>query len=430
MRQKVDLLICEEVYAGFELFEFKPFADTRVRNMLKGKNIVLGVSGGIAAYKACELVSRLKKLNAEVHVIMTASASKFVSPLTFQSLSLNQVVVDMFESPKYWEIEHISLAKLADVLVIAPATANIIGKLASGIADDMLSTTVMATGSQVIIAPAMNTNMYENFAVQENIQRLKKRGYIFVEPEEGRLACGDVGKGKLAEPAVIQEAIVEALNPKQDLAGKTVLVTAGPTREAIDPVRFISNNSTGKMGYAIAERAAKRGAKVQLVSGPVNLETPLGVERYNVVSAEEMLGKVMELYSRCDIIIKAAAVADYAPETVFSQKVKKAEDVLTLKLKKNPDILYELGKLKGDRVLIGFAMETEQLIENAKQKVIKKNLDFIVANDLNEAGAGFAGDTNVVKIIDREGNIESIPLKMKHEVADIILDRVRDIKRT
>lgn len=408
----------------------RPFAGTGVRNMLEGKNIVLGVSGGIAAYKACELVSRLKKLNAEVHVIMTASASKFVSPLTFQSLSLNQVVVDMFESPKYWEIEHISLAKLADVLVIAPATANVIGKLASGIADDMLSTTVMAASSPVIIAPAMNTNMYENPAVQENIQRLKKRGYIFVEPGEGRLACGDVGKGKLAEPAVIQEAILEALNPKQDLAGKTVLVTAGPTREAIDPVRFISNNSTGKMGYAIAERAAKRGAKVQLVSGPVNLETPLGVERYNVVSAEEMLGKVMELYPRCDIIIKAAAVADYAPETVFSQKVKKAEEVLTLKLKKNPDILYELGKLKGDRVLIGFAMETEQLIENAKQKVIKKNLDFIVANDLNEAGAGFAGDTNVVKIIDREGNIESIPLKMKHEVADIILDRARDIKRT
>ncbi|HWR60276.1 MAG TPA: bifunctional phosphopantothenoylcysteine decarboxylase/phosphopantothenate--cysteine ligase CoaBC [Clostridia bacterium] len=398
--------------------------------MLKGKNIVLGVSGGIAAYKACELVSRLKKLNAEVHVIMTASASKFVSSLTFQSLSLNQVVVDMFESPKYWEIEHISLAKLADVLVIAPATANVIGKLASGIADDMLSTTVIAARSPVIIAPAMNTNMYENPAVQENIQRLKKRGYIFVEPGEGRLACGDIGKGKLAEPAVIQEAILEALNPKQDLAGKIVLVTAGPTKEAIDPVRFISNNSTGKMGYAIAERAAKRGAKVQLVSGPVNLETPLGVERYNVVSAEEMLGKVMELYPRCDIIIKAAAVADYAPETVFSQKVKKAEEVLTLKLKKNPDILYELGKLKGDRVLIGFAMETEQLIENAKQKVIKKNLDFIVANDLNEAGAGFAGDTNVVKIIDREGNIESIPLKMKHEVADIILDRARDIKRT
>lgn len=398
--------------------------------MLKGKKIVLGVCGGIAAYKACELVSRLKKLNAEVHVIMTDSAAKFVTPLTFQSLSLNQVVTDMFQSPKYWEIEHISLAKLADVLVIAPATANIIGKLASGIADDMLSTTVMATRAQVIIAPAMNTNMYENTVVQENIQRLKKLGYLFVEPGEGRLACGDIGKGKMAEPAVIEEAIIELLNPKQDLSGKTVLVTAGPTREAIDPVRFISNNSTGKMGYAIAERAAARGAKVHLVSGPVNLETPQGVERYDIVTAEEMLGKVMELYERCDIIIKAAAVADYAPETVFSQKVKKAEEQLSLNLKKNPDILYELGKLKGDRILIGFAMETEKLIENAKQKVTRKNLDFIVANDLNEAGAGFAGDTNIVKIIDRDGNIESIPLKLKHEVADIILDKARDIKRT
>jgi len=400
------------------------------QKMLRGKKIVLGVSGGIAAYKACELVSSLKKLNAEVHVIMTDSAAKFVTPLTFQSLSLNQVVTDMFQSPKYWEIEHISLAKLADVMVIAPATANIIGKLASGIADDMLSTTVMATRAQVIIAPAMNTNMYENIVVQENIQRLKKLGYLFVEPGEGRLACGDIGKGKMAEPSVIKEAIIEALNPEQDLAGKTVLVTAGPTREAIDPVRFISNNSTGKMGYAIAERAASRGAKVHLVSGPVNLDTPQGVERYDIVSADEMLSKVMELYGQCDIIIKAAAVADYAPETVFSQKIKKTEEQLSLKLKKNPDILYELGKLKGDRVLIGFAMETEKLIENAKQKVTKKNLDFIVANDLNEAGAGFAGDTNVVKIIDRDGNIESIPLKLKHEVADIILDRARDIKRT
>ncbi len=398
--------------------------------MLKGKNIVLGVSGGIAVYKACELVSRLKKLDAEVHVIMTDSASRFVAPLTFQSLSLNQVVVDMFESPNYWEIEHISLAKLADVLVIAPATANIIGKLAAGIADDMLSTTVMATKAQVVIAPAMNTNMYENPVVRKNIQKLKDLGYIFVEPEEGRLACGDVGKGKLADPAVIQEAIIDLLNPRQDLEGRTVLVTAGPTREAIDPVRFISNNSTGKMGFAIAERAAKRGARVHLVSGPVNLETPWGVTRHNIVSAEEMHSKVMELYTQCDIIIKAAAVADYAPETVFGQKVKKTEEELVLRLKKNPDILYELGKLKGDRILVGFAMETENLIENAGQKVNKKNLDFIVANDLNEVGAGFAADTNVVKLIDREGNIESIPLKKKHEVADIILDRIRAIKRT
>ncbi|HWQ30396.1 MAG TPA: bifunctional phosphopantothenoylcysteine decarboxylase/phosphopantothenate--cysteine ligase CoaBC, partial [Negativicutes bacterium] len=383
--------------------------------MLKGKNVVLGVSGGIAAYKACELVSRLKKLSAGVHVIMTDSASKFVTPLTFQSLSMNQVVVDMFDAPKYWEIEHISLAKKADVFVIAPATANIIGKLANGIADDMLSTTVMATRAKVIIAPAMNTNMYENPVVQRNMKLLKELGYIFIEPEEGRLACGDVGKGKIADPAVIEAAIIEALTPQQDLAGKTVLVTAGPTREAIDPVRFISNNSTGKMGFAIAERAAKRGARVHLVSGPVNLDTPQGVTRHDIFSAEEMLNKVMELFPQCDIAIKAAAVADYAPETVYTQKVKKTDGGLELRLKKNPDILYELGKIKGDKILVGFAMETENLIENAAQKVKKKKLDFIVANDLNEVGAGFAGDTNVVKLIDSEGRIESVPLKKKTE---------------
>jgi len=398
--------------------------------MLKGKNIVLGVSGGIAAYKACELVSRLKKLNAGVHVIMTASAAKFVTPLTFQSLSLNQVTVDIFDAPKYWEVEHISLAKLADVLVIAPATANIIGKLAGGIADDMLSTTAMATKAQVIIAPAMNTNMYENPVVQRNIKLLKELGYCIVPPEEGRLACGDVGKGKLADPAVIEKAIMDVLKLKQDMAGKTVLVTAGPTREAIDPVRFISNHSTGKMGYAIAEQAAKRGAKVYLVSGPTSLDTPYGVIRYDVVSAKEMLNRVMELFPECDVVIKAAAVADYAPAVPFSQKVKKSSDDLELKLTKNPDILYELGKIKGSKIMVGFAMETENLVENAALKVRKKNLDFIVANNLNEAGAGFAGDTNVVKLIDGEGNIESIPIMKKHEVADIILDRIRDIKRT
>ena len=398
--------------------------------MLSGKKIVLGVSGGIAVYKACELVSRLKKLNADVHVIMTASAAKFVAPLTFQSLSLNQVAVDMFDTPNYWEIEHISLAKLADVIVIAPATANIIGKLANGIADDMLSTTVMATKAKVMIAPAMNTNMYENPVLKRNIKLLSELGYIMIPPTEGRLACGDVGKGKMAEPAVIEESIIDLLNPKQDMAGRTVLVTAGPTREAIDPVRFISNNSTGKMGYAIARQAALRGAKVYLVSGPTNLDTPIGVERYNVISAEEMYGKVMELFPKCDIVIKAAAVADYAPMTSYSQKVKKSGNQLELKLKKNPDILYELGKIKGDRILVGFAMETENLVENAAEKVKKKNLDFIAANDLNEAGAGFAADTNAVKLIDREGNIENIPLKIKDEIADIILDRIVNLKRT
>ncbi|HNR05213.1 MAG TPA: bifunctional phosphopantothenoylcysteine decarboxylase/phosphopantothenate--cysteine ligase CoaBC [Bacillota bacterium] len=398
--------------------------------MLSGKKIVLGVSGGIAAYKACDIVSRLKKLNADVHVIMTASAEKFVTPLTFQSLSLNQVAVDMFDTPNYWEIEHISLAKLADVIVIAPATANIIGKLANGIADDMLSTTIMATKAKVLIAPAMNTNMYENPVLQRNIKLLSELGYIMIPPTEGRLACGDVGKGKMAEPAVIEKSIIDLLNPGQDMAGRTVLVTAGPTREAIDPVRFISNNSTGKMGYAIARQAALRGAKVYLVSGPTILDTPIGVERYNVISAEEMYSKVMELFPKCDIVIKAAAVADYAPMTAYSQKVKKSGNQLELKLKKNPDILFELGKIKGDKILVGFAMETENLVENAAEKVKKKNLDFIAANDLNEAGAGFAAETNAVKLIDREGNIENIPLKMKDEIADIILDRIVNLKRT
>ena len=398
--------------------------------MLSGKKIVLGVSGGIAAYKACDIVSRLKKLNADVHVIMTASAEKFVTPLTFQSLSLNQVAVDMFDTPNYWEIEHISLAKLADVIVIAPATANIIGKLANGIADDMLSTTIMATKAKVLIAPAMNTNMYENPVLQRNIKLLSELGYIMIPPTEGRLACGDVGKGKMAEPAVIEKSIIDLLNPGQDMAGRTVLVTAGPTREAIDPVRFISNNSTGKMGYAIARQAALRGAKVYLVSGPTILDTPIGVERYDVISAEEMYNKVMELFPMCDIVIKAAAVADYAPMTAYSQKVKKSGNQLELKLKKNPDILFELGKIKGDKILVGFAMETENLVENAAEKVKKKNLDFIAANDLNEAGAGFAAETNAVKLIDREGNIENIPLKMKDEIADIILDRIVNLKRT
>jgi phosphopantothenoylcysteine decarboxylase/phosphopantothenate--cysteine ligase len=272
--------------------------------------------------------------------------------------------------------------------------------------------------------------MYENPVLQRNIKQLKEQGYIFVEPEEGRLACGDVGKGKMADPSVIEGVIIETLKPKQDMADKTVLVTAGPTREAIDPVRFISNNSTGKMGYAIAEKAAQRGARVFLVSGPVSLDTPVGVTRFDVVSALEMYNKVMELFPECDIVVKAAAVADYAPLTAYSQKVKKSDRELELKLMKNPDILYELGKIKGDKIIVGFAMETEKLVENASEKVGKKNLDFIAANDLNESGAGFAADTNIVKLIDREGNVESIPQKSKLEVADIILDRIRDIKRT
>jgi phosphopantothenoylcysteine decarboxylase/phosphopantothenate--cysteine ligase len=394
-----------------------------VKVMFSNKNIVLGVCGGIAAYKACELTSRLKKLNANIDVIMTKSAAEFVTALTFQSLSLNEVITDMFEKPKYWEIEHISLAKKADIIVIAPATANVIGKLACGIADDMLTTTVMASKAIKLIVPAMNTNMYENLIVQRNIETLKQLGYNFMEPSEGRLACGDIGRGKMAEPEAIEARIKELLLTSRDLEGKTVLVTAGPTREAIDPVRFITNHSTGKMGFAIAEKAVLRGAKVYLVAGPSNLATPHGVERVDVESALDMHTAVMKLMENADIIIKSAAVADYRPAEISNEKIKKSEDDLVIKLKKNPDILQELGKVKGNKVLIGFAMETQNLIENARAKVKKKNLDFIVANDLRTEGAGFAGDTNLVKIIDSQGKVEEIPLMRKSDLADIVLDK-------
>lgn len=396
----------------------------QVKRMLKNKNIVLGVTGGIAAYKACDLVSRLVKAEANVDVIMTENATKFINPLTFQSLSSNQVIVDMFKEPKYWEIQHIALAKKADLVVVAPATANIIGKIANGIADDMLTTTVMATKAPVVFAPAMNCNMYENPILQSNIERLKALGYRFIEPDEGRLACGDVGIGKMAEPDVIESYINSMFERKKDFVGKTVIVTAGPTREAIDPVRYISNHSTGKMGYSIAYKAVDRGAKVYLISGPTSLKAPEGVQLIPVNSAREMHEKIMEHYDEADIVIMSAAVADYAPAITHQQKVKKSDEKLILELVKNPDILYELGKIKGDKILVGFAMETENLVENAKEKVSKKNLDFIVANDLFTEGAGFGTDTNVVKIIDRRGNVESLPKMAKLDLADLILDRI------
>lgn len=396
----------------------------QVKIMLESKNIVLGVTGGIAAYKSCDLVSRLVKAGANVDVIMTENAINFISPLTFQALSSNQVIVDMFKEPKYWEIQHISLAKKADVVVIAPATANIIGKIANGIADDMLTTTAMATTAPLVFAPAMNSNMYENKILQSNIDRLRELGYHFIEPGEGRLACGDIGKGKMAEPYDIELCINEILNKKKDLQDKTIIITAGPTREPIDPVRFISNHSTGKMGYAIAEKAAERGAKVYLISGPTALKAPKGVRLISVNSAKDMQRRIMEHFDEAQIIIKSAAVADYAPAVAHDQKIKKKDENLTIELVKNPDILYELGKIKGDKILVGFAMETQNLIENAKEKVLKKNLDFIVANDLFTEGAGFATDTNIVKIIDRGGNIESVPKMSKHQLADLILDRV------
>ena len=397
--------------------------------MLKGKTVVIGVSGGIAVYKACDVVSRLKKLNANVHVIMTKSATEFVTPLTFQSLSQNYVVSDMFEEPKTWDVEHISLAKKADVFLIAPATANVIGKVANGIADDMLTTTVMATTGKVLIAPAMNTNMYRNPILQRNISILKELGYNFVDPDSGRLACGDIGEGKLASPEKIVDAVVDLFNEdKKDLLGKKIMITAGPTVESIDPVRYLTNRSTGKMGYAIAKMAANRGADVTLVSGPTNIEPPSNIKKLiKVQSAKDMYDAIIDNFDENQVIIKSAAVADYKPKNYSDKKKKKSNDDLIIELDRNKDIAYELGKIKKNKILVGFAAETNDLIENAKGKISKKNLDFIVANDLTESGAGFGTDTNIVKIIDKDGNIAKYPQMKKDEVADVILDKVKSL---
>ena len=397
--------------------------------MLKGKTVVIGVSGGIAVYKACDVVSRLKKLNANVHVIMTKSATEFVTPLTFQSLSQNYVVSDMFEEPKTWDVEHISLAKKADVFLIAPATAHVIGKVANGIADDMLTTTVMATTGKVLIAPAMNTNMYRNPILQRNISILKELGYNFVDPDSGRLACGDIGEGKLASPEKIVDAVVDLFNEdKKDLLGKKIMITAGPTVESIDPVRYLTNRSTGKMGYAIAKMAANRGADVTLVSGPTNIEPPSNIKKLiKVQSAKDMYDAIIDNFDENQVIIKSAAVADYKPKNYSDKKIKKSNDDLIIELDRNKDIAYELGKIKKNKILVGFAAETNDLIENAKGKISKKNLDFIVANDLTESGAGFGTDTNIVKIIDKDGNIAKYPQMKKDEVADVILDKVKSL---
>lgn len=397
--------------------------------MLKNKTVVIGVSGGIAVYKACDIVSRLKKLNANVHVIMTNNATEFVTPLTFQSLSQNYVVNDMFEEPKTWDVEHISLAKKADVFLIAPATANVIGKIANGICDDMLTTTVMATTGKVLIAPAMNTNMYRNPILQRNITILKELGYNFVNPESGRLACGDVGEGKLAQPEVIVNEVVNLLTDEEkDLQGQKIMITAGPTVESIDPVRYLTNRSTGKMGYAIAKQAANRGAEVTLVSGPTNIAPPSNIKKLiKIESAKDMYNAIIENFDDNQVIIKSAAVADYKPKTYSDKKIKKNDDDLVIKLDRNKDIAYELGKIKKDKILVGFAAETNDLIENAKGKINKKNLDFIVANDLTESGAGFGTDTNIVKIIDKNGNIANYPQMKKEEVADVILDKVKSL---
>jgi phosphopantothenoylcysteine decarboxylase/phosphopantothenate--cysteine ligase len=396
--------------------------------MLNGKTVVLGVSGGIAVYKSCDLVSKLKKLGLNVHVIMTKSATEFVSPLTFQSLSQNYVVSDMFAEPKTWDVEHISLAKKADLFLIVPATASVIGKIANGIADDMLTTTVMATKAPILLAPAMNTNMFENVIVQKNIEFLEGLGYKFVEPDSGRLACGDIGSGKLANVDTIVSRVVDMLNVEQDLKGQKIVVTAGPTVERIDPVRYLSNRSTGKMGYSIATEAAKRGAEVTLISGPTNLKAPNGLSKYvQIESAEDLYKAVVDNFDDNKVFIQSAAVADYRPNEYTDKKIKKSDDDLVINLGRNKDVAYEIGKNKKDKVLVAFAAETNDLVKHAKGKITKKNLDFIVANDLTQEGAGFKADTNIVKIIDREGSIEEYPIMKKEEVANIILDKVKNI---
>ncbi len=391
------------------------------------KTVVMGVTGGIAAYKALDIVSRLIKNSIEVHVIMTDNAVKFVTPLSFQSLSQNMVSVDTFSEPKAFEIQHISLAKKADIMLIAPATANIIGKIANGIADDMLSTTVMATNAEVFIAPAMNTNMYKNTIVQNNIKKLKNLGYKFINPASGRLACGDTGEGKLADTDQITSIILNALNSKKDMAGKKVLVTAGPTIAPIDPVRFISNRSTGKMGYAIAEEAQSRGAHVVLISGPTYLDAPFGVDLVKVSTNEEMLNAVLSEFDDSDIVIKSAAVADYKPKMYNVEKIKKQDDILNLEFVKDIDILKLLGSKKKNQKLIGFAAESSNLINNAREKLQKKNLDYIVANDITSKETGFASDLNKVTILCKNGEKISLDTMTKRQVAKELFDIINNI---
>ena len=390
--------------------------------MLKGKTVLLGITGGIAAYKIANLASALVKLHADVNVIMTQNATNFINPITFESLTGNKCIVDTFDRNFKFKVEHIALAELADVFMIAPASANVIGKIANGIADDMLTTTFMACKKKKILAPAMNTNMYENPIVQDNIKKLKDYGMEIIEPATGYLACGTTGSGKLPDEKNLLEYILREVAYEKDLSGKTVLVTAGPTREAVDPVRFISNHSTGKMGYAIARCASLRGARVILVSGPVSIEPPLFAELVPVVSAEDMYNAVMKYKDDADIIIKSAAVADYTPVAVSSEKIKKQDGDMRIELRRTKDILKELGQSRRENQFIcGFAMETENLIENAVKKLESKNVDMIVANSLKTEGAGFGTDTNVVTLITKDGKTE-LPLMSKDDVAMKILD--------
>ena len=391
--------------------------------MLKGKTVVIGVTGSIAAYKMADVASALVKMNADVHVLMTENACNFINPITFETLTSNKCIVDTFDRNFEFDVKHISLARKADIFIVAPASANIIGKIANGIADDMLSTTIMAADCKRIIAPAMNTHMYRNPIVQKNIATLKSLGYEFVSPSSGRLACGDIGEGKLADVNTIVDYIVRGV-AKKDMEGKKLIVTAGPTQEAIDPVRFITNHSTGKMGYAIAERAALRGADVTLVSGPVSLNPPSGVKVVNIKSAEDMFNAVTSEYKTADIVIKAAAVADYRPAKVSGEKIKKESGMNVIELERTKDILQYLGEHKKEgQILCGFYMETENLMENSVKKLHKKNADMIIANSIKKDGAGFGTDTNVITII-TENDAVAYPIMTKYEAADEILNAI------
>lgn len=395
--------------------------------MLQGKTIVAGVTGGIAAYKAADLASRLRKQGADLHVIMTRSATEFVQPLTFREITGNPVIVNMWDEPKRWSVQHISLARKADLFVIVPATANIIGKISHGIADDMLTTTVMAATAPVLFVPAMNSAMYLNSIVQDNIKLLKAYGYLFMEPASGPLACGESGIGRLPEPADIAEHIGQFFSEGQILDEKKILITAAGTQEPIDPVRYLGNRSSGKMGYALAQAAKNKGAAVVLVSGPTYLTPPAGVELIAVHTAREMRDAVLARFPEMDVVIKAAAVADYRPKVTAEQKIKKAEGDIVLTLEKSPDILRELGQRKQNQILVGFAAETENLLAHGRDKLYQKNLDMLVVNDVTAAGAGFATDTNIVHIMFPDGTVEEWPMMTKKRVAEKILEKICEL---
>jgi phosphopantothenoylcysteine decarboxylase/phosphopantothenate--cysteine ligase len=394
---------------------------------LKDQRIILGVTGSVAIHKSVDLVSQLVRYGASVHVVMTENATRLVQPLQFQVISRNPVLLNLFNARSDWQPAHIDLADRADLLAIVPVTANAIGKMANGIADDVLSTVAISVHCPVLLAPAMEEHMYQNPFVQANIQKLRDHGVEFVEPASGHLASGREGIGRLNTVEVILDRIIQLLSVTKDLAHKKVVVTAGPTREYLDPVRFISNRSSGKMGYAIAEAAHRRGAEVFLISGPTAVHPPTGINCHFVETAMEMHDAIFEVFDRVDIVVMTAAVADYCPQTVSPLKIKKKPNQLTIQLEKTPDIAQELGRRKAHQILIGFAAETDHLLNHARQKLIDKNLDLIVANDILEEGAGFEGDTNVVTLLNRDGTHEELSLLPKREIADIILDRVATI---